>query len=98
MKPSIGFRVSLTCKRIPHCGAALAAAVVFVSSAWLAGCGGGNGRQTPPPPETAPSGLSYGAASISAHVNQAITNDVPTVTGTVTSYTVSPALPAGLSL
>lgn len=46
----------------------------------------------------APSNLVYSQTTISATVGQAITPDIPTVTGTVSSYRVSPALPAGLSL
>ncbi len=45
----------------------------------------------------APSGLSY-ATPVTYAIGGAITNNSPTVTGTVTSYSVSPALPAGLSL
>jgi hypothetical protein len=48
---------------------------------------------TPPP-----TNLVYPQASITATVGQAISTDAPTVTGTVTSYSVSPILPAGLSL
>jgi len=44
----------------------------------------------------APSNLSY--ASINGTVATAITSVNPTVTGTPTSYSISPALPAGLSL
>jgi hypothetical protein len=44
----------------------------------------------------APSGLSY--ANINGTVGTAITNVNPTVTGTVDSYSISPALPQGLSL
>ena len=47
---------------------------------------------------TAPSGLSYSASTISAIQNSVITPDNPTVTGTVTSYTISPTLPTGLSI
>lgn len=47
---------------------------------------------------SAPSGLTYPQSSIAATVGTAITTDTPTVTGTVTSYAVTPALPAGLSL
>jgi autotransporter-associated beta strand protein len=43
----------------------------------------------------APSGLSY--ASISSTVGTAITSVNPTVTGTPTSYSIFPALPAGLT-
>ncbi|WP_263416643.1 putative Ig domain-containing protein [Terriglobus albidus] len=49
---------------------------------------------TPP----APSGLRYPLATISATVGVPIAPQTPTVTGTVTSYSVSPALPAGVSL
>jgi PKD repeat protein len=45
-----------------------------------------------------PSGLSYASPSISATVGTAIAPDQPTVTGTVTSYSVAPTLPAGLAL
>lgn len=45
-----------------------------------------------------PSGLSYPQTTINAIVGQAIATDTPTVTGTVSSYTVAPALPAGLSI
>ena len=44
----------------------------------------------------APSALSY--ANINATVGTAIGNVNPTVTGTPTSYSISPALPTGLSL
>jgi hypothetical protein len=46
----------------------------------------------------APSGLSYPQSAITATVGQAIAADTPTVTGTIASYAVVPALPAGLSL
>jgi hypothetical protein len=46
----------------------------------------------------APSNLAYPLTTIAATAGQAISTDTPTVTGTVTSYSVSPALPAGLSL
>lgn len=47
---------------------------------------------------TPPAKVVYPQTTITAAVGQAITADTPTVTGTVTSYAVSPALPAGLSL
>ncbi len=71
---------------------------ILFACGWMLGCGGGSGQKTPPPPTTAPSNLHYSAMSISATANQAITNDVPSVTGTVTAYAVSPSLPAGLSI
>lgn len=72
----------------------------------LSACGGGGGGSSgsggppapPPPPATPPpSALSY-ASPQTYNVGAAITPLTPTVTGTVTSYAVSPALPAGLSL
>src|SRR5262245_33426907 len=87
------------------------AAVLFAAAA-LAACGGsgdnssgssgssGTSGNPPPPPVTVttpPSGLSYPSPQ-SYTVGVAITALDPTVTGTVTSYSVSPALPAGLSL
>lgn len=49
-------------------------------------------------PNPAPSGLSYGTNPASYTQFIAIASNTPTVTGTVVSYSVSPALPAGLSL
>jgi hypothetical protein len=45
-----------------------------------------------------PSNLSYTQSSIVATAGHAITPDTPTVTGTVDTWTVSPPLPAGLTL
>ena len=45
-----------------------------------------------------PSGLSYTPSSASGTVDAAIGSLTPTVTGTVAAYSVSPALPAGLSI
>jgi Putative Ig domain len=58
------------------------------------GSGGGGGSQTTTP---APSDLSY-VTPPAFTVEQAIAPLTPTVTGTVTGYSVGPALPAGLSL
>jgi hypothetical protein len=69
----------------------------------LSACGGGGdsgGGSTPPPaapPVVAPTGLTY----LSPHtftVGTPITALAPAVTGSVASYSVTPALPAGLSL
>jgi len=57
------------------------------------GCGGNN-----TPTVVAPSNLVYPQPTVTAEVGKAITTDIPTVTGTVNSYTVSPTLPPGLSL
>jgi WD40 repeat protein len=63
----------------------------------LVACGGGGGGSSNPPPPAPPSGLSY-PAHAAFTINAPITALTPTVTGTVTSYSVSPALPAGLAL
>jgi uncharacterized protein (TIGR03118 family) len=65
----------------------------------VAGCGGGNDAPMPPAPAptvTAPTGLTYTSPS-TATLNAALSL-TPTVSGTVTTYTVTPALPAGLAL
>ncbi len=71
-------------------------AVVFQTlfTCLLFGCGGGGGDGGGAPP---PSGLSYSSPNIYA-VGTEIGPLKPTVTGTVTSYSVSPALPGGLTL
>jgi hypothetical protein len=46
----------------------------------------------------APSNLAYPQTSITAAVGQAIATDTPSVTGTVTNYSISPSLPAGLNI
>jgi hypothetical protein len=71
---------------------AFAAAIASLGLA-LTSCGGGGSSGG----MGAPSGLSY-AAPPAFTVNVAITALSPTVTGSVTSYSVTPALPAGLSL
>ena len=63
----------------------------------MLGCGG-SGHTNTVPSNAAPSNLVYPQTTITASVGQAITPDTPTVAGTVSSYSVSPALPAGLSL
>lgn len=50
------------------------------------------------PSNEKPSNLTYTSSSIVATVGTAITSLSPTVTGTVTSYTISPSLPSGLSI
>jgi uncharacterized protein (TIGR03118 family) len=66
----------------------------------LAACGGDDAPPAPPAPPVAPpvapSALSY-TSPTDATVGVAVSL-LPTVTGTVTSYGVSPALPAGLAL
>jgi Putative Ig domain len=62
----------------------------------LVACGGGGGGGGSPPPTSA--GLSYPSAAQTFVVGTAITAITPTITGTLTSFTISPTLPAGLSL
>jgi hypothetical protein len=64
----------------------------------LGACSSGGGSTPPaPPPTPAPSGLSYPAPPVLTK-GTAIATLTPTVTGAPTSYTVNPALPAGLTL
>lgn len=65
-------------------------------------CGGGGSAGSSPssgssPAPDAPSGLSYGTPPAFV-LNQPITPLKPSVMGTVTSYSVSPTLPSGLSI
>ena len=53
----------------------------------------------PPGPPAAPTGLSYPSGTIAATVGQAIATDAPTLTNSVNpTFTIAPALPAGLSI
>jgi hypothetical protein len=61
----------------------------------IAGCGGGGGGGAPP--QSAPSDLSYASPVVLTEGVEAPTIS-PTVTGSVTAYSISPALPAGLLL
>jgi YVTN family beta-propeller protein len=80
----------------PH---SLSLRAVLLASALLAlgGCGSSSYTPPPPPPPPAPSNLSYQTPPPLLVGVQAQSLS-PTVTGTVTSYVVSPALPAGLAL
>jgi uncharacterized protein (TIGR03118 family) len=81
-------------------GAARAASGFIITAALLllAACGGGDDDYVPTP-TPAPTGLSYnGNAAVVATVGTALTALTPAVTGTVSTYTVAPALPAGLAL
>jgi hypothetical protein len=68
-------------------------ALVAAFAMLLVACGGGGSSTSVP----APSALSYTSPE-QATMGKAITPLSPKVTGTVTSYAVSPALPAGVSL
>lgn len=76
----------------------LAAAMGTVLLA-LGACGGGDdyGGGGTPPPAPAPSALTY-TSPATATVGTAMTALNPTVTGTATTWSVAPALPAGISL
>jgi hypothetical protein len=67
----------------------------------LAACGGGGDNSTPPPsgptPPAAPTALAYSTPP-PLLVGKPISSLTPTVTGSVSTYTVSPVLPAGLTL
>lgn len=69
-------------------------ATILLLAIELSGCGGGGGGSSP---MQAPADLSYPSATAFV-VGTAIKPLMPTVSGTVTAYAVSPALPAGLSL
>jgi Putative Ig domain len=64
----------------------------------MLGCGGSKTSTMPSIQTTPPTNLAYSQPTMTAIVGVAISVDAPTVTGTVSSYAVSPALPAGLSL
>ncbi len=69
----------------------------LATASLVAACGGGGGGGGGGVVTPAPSGLSYSTPP-SFVVGKAISSLSPTVTGTVTTYSVSPQLPAGLSL
>ncbi|MDE1176897.1 MAG: Ig domain-containing protein [Edaphobacter sp.] len=62
---------------------------------FVLGCSGGQNSSSIP---AAPSSLVYPQTAITVIVGQSITGSTPSVTGTVSSYSISPALPAGLTL
>ena len=67
---------------------------ILIASVALAACGGGSdsGDRMAPP-----SSLSY-TSPVQATAEEALVPLMPTVTGSVASYSVSPALPAGLTI
>jgi hypothetical protein len=67
--------------------------LILLACSLFWGCGGGGGGGGGMSP---PAGLSYPSPQ-TLHVGDTV-NLTPTVTGAVTSYTVTPALPAGLAL
>ena len=72
----------------------ITAFTLLLASFLLASCGGGGSSGTM---TAAPSGLKYPAPPAFV-INTAIAPLTPTVVGEVTSYSVSPGLPAGLNL
>lgn len=72
------------------------AAATWIALVALTGCGGG-GSDPAPAPVTPPSGLAYPTPQTYV-VGTAITTLTPSVTGTVSNYSVAPVLPAGLTL
>ena len=78
--------------------------VALALCALLVGCGGGSpntggsGGSSTPPPAVAPSNLVYAPSALTVVVGRAISAIKPTVTGSVTSYSINPALPMGLSI
>jgi hypothetical protein len=70
---------------------------VLLTTFLLTSCSGGGGSGgTSPPVTVAPTALQY-PTPLALIINTAITPLTPTVAGEVTSYSVTPALPAGLS-
>jgi Putative Ig domain len=78
------------------CGKKLLRSASILAAAFLVACGGGGGDSSGGTSIPAPSSLQYPTAS--PLVIQQAVSITPTITGQVTSYSVNPALPAGLSL
>ena len=69
--------------------------LVAVALGLLAGCGGGGGGGSPPPP----TGLTYANPAASFRVGVTGPADVPTIGGGLSNtFTISPPLPAGLTI
>ena len=80
-----------------HCGNFLLRAVAWVSVAiFLAGCGGGSSGD-PGSGSKYQASISYPSSSLVFVVGTTITPVVPTVSQGLASFTISPALPTGLS-
>jgi hypothetical protein len=74
-----------------------AALISLAAAILITACGGGgsSGSSSPPPPAAS---LTYPSSTFVYVVGTAITPVVPTASSGLSSFTVSPALPAGLSL
>src|SRR5207253_1940171 len=70
--------------------------IVATTTVLVACSGGGGGSTSPPPGPPPPSALSYSSPE-TAVVGQAHSVS-PSVSGSVSNYTVSPALPTGLTI
>jgi len=68
---------------------------LFLIISLLAACGGGGGGSSAAPPSAT---LSYPSGTQTEVIGTAITPITPTITGTLSGFTVSPTLPAGLTL
>lgn len=68
-------------------------------SVLFAACGGGGGGSTNPPAnQAAPSALTFPSASVVLLIGDVAASLTPTVQGVVNSWSITPALPNGLSL
>jgi hypothetical protein len=75
--------------------------VCFLLGAVLGGCGGGGGGSdsNTPSNQNAPAGLIYRQGAVVYPLGEAIVPNTPSTSGgTITQFSVTPALPAGLSL
>lgn len=85
---------------IAFCNFAVVLSGCSLPQQWSALTKGGSADQSAPAiTVVAPSGLTYSATSITVYQNQALTPVAATVTsGTVDTYSISPGLPAGMTL
>jgi len=74
----------------------------FATAFVVSGCASGNSGMPPPPAPTPavtpPTNLAYAAKTLMVTVGVAISPDTDTVAGSSATYSVTPALPAGLML
>ena len=76
----------------------VAPVILGLAFAGCGGGGGGGGAGALPAPPTAPTGLSYSASVAVYIVGEAVPSNAPSlVDGTADSFSISPALPAGLA-
>jgi len=87
--------MSFRASRLPGQFCKLASLFLTLLVAACGGGGGGGGASAPP--QSAPSGLSY-STPVVLNVGAQATPISPTVTGSVSTYSISPALPDGLTI